>query len=359
MHARAFPDEPEMHDRGQKVGESAYVFDSHSGWPHIVEFRQTADQWLSNYPADHANDLLSRFQSKQDDQYTAAVFELSLHERLLGVDGRIKIEGLIPDSGKAADFALHIDGLGSIDVEAFSPPSTMDQSSENLKLVNQYVGTEKSSDFSIWLVAVHGELVDTPRRRTVTKWARRVLNQQSWEEADRRVQGNPVRRLPAEPLILGDCRIDAELLVRPPEFRKPQSCLGMPAAPAGSFRDDRRHSVLVERITAKIKAKKRELTSTPFVLAVNIHSFTSFYESDERRILHGCRDVGLNGIWTFADGRERSEHLRCSAIWFFHRVDEDHPAGRRNALCLNPFVKHDGRMAVLAEVADITVGLPD
>ena len=364
MRERAFPKEPEMHDRSRLVGEPAYVFDSHSGWSHIVKYRQIVEQRLMNYPEAEVAHLLSRFDVKDDSVYEAALFELFLHDLLRSVTDQIEIEGLIPDSEKHADFALRLGGYGEIHVEALSLRFALNSSAENLKLVNQYIGDILSSDFSICLGAVHGELSNTPPRRPVDNWTQRVLQAFSWEDADRRVRGNPERLIPIEPLVLDECQIDAWLLVRPPNQRTQQSCLGMPAMSANTFRYDTRvadtrtkiekkiEKKIGEKIEEKIEEKKRASTSTPFVLAVNVNNRMRPYEEKELEVLYGNADNGTGGVWRTSDGRPRETYTRCAAIWFFHQVDPLYPKGRHNALHLNSFVNHDERMAILAKAAE-------
>ena len=347
-----------MHYRSRRVGERAYTFDSHSRLEHIVKHRQCVEHWLLNYPEEHVGNLLSRFHAKDDSSYEAAVFELFLHDQLYTVADRLEVEGLISDSGKHADFVLHLNGHGAIDVEAMSLPWDMDLSSKNVKLVNQYVGEMKSSDFSIWFDQAQIALIDTPKRRIVQDWVNRVLGAHSWDEADRLVEADPERFLAIEPLILGGCRINAQLLVRLPEMRSLQSCLGMAATSTEGWHYDTRIAVTRNKILAKIKAKKRKRTSTPFILAVNINSFTFFNEEHERKILYGSREHQEDGVWAFADGRPRKEYSRCSAVWFFDRVGPLHSHGRRNAFYRNRFIDQDAGMATLAKVAENVVGLP-
>lgn len=354
MRPRAFPDEPEMHHRSRLVGERAYVFDSHSGLPHIVEYRQLVEQRLLNYPEAEAANLLSRFDVKDDSIYESASFELFLHDLLRSVTDQIEIEGLIPDSDKQADFVLRLGGYGEIHVEALSLPFALNTSDENLELVNQYVGGILSSDFSIYLSAVQGEFSHTPPRQPVDDWTQRALQAFSWEQADRRVRDNPGRLIPIEPLVLDECQIEASLLVRPPDERTEQSCLGMPATSANIFGYDTRVADTQKKIEKKIKAKKQAMTSTPFVLTVNVNNRMRPYEKKELEVLYGNGD---NGVWRTSDGHPRESYTRCAAIWFFHQVDPLYPRGRRNALYLNPDIDHDERMAILAKAAE-TRGAP-
>ena len=352
MRERAFPEEPEMHDRSRLVGERAYAFDSHSGRSHIVEYRRIVEQRLLNYPEAKVAHLLSRFDVKNDRVYEAALFELFLHDLLRSVTDQIEIEGLIPDSKKHADFALRLGSYGEIHVEALSLSFALNSSAENLKLVEQYIGDILSSDFSICLGAVHGELSNTPPRRPVDNWTQRVLQAFSWEDADCRVRDNPERLIPIEPLVLDECRIDAWLLVRPPDQRTQQSCLGMPAMSANTFRNDTRVADTRTKIEEKIEEKKRASTSTPFVLAVNVNNRMRPYEEKELEVLYGNADNGTGGVWRTSDGRPRETYTRCAAIWFFHQVDLSYPQGRRNALHLHPDINHDERMAILAKAAE-------
>ncbi len=352
MRERAFPEEPEMHERGIVSSESTYKYYSHSGHPEVVEYRRLTEEWLSHYPEEHLREFLRRFQGNDSQVHEAAFFELFLHNLLRSVTDQIEIEGLIPDSGKHADFVLRLGDYGEIHVEALSLLWPLDSSGENLKRVNQYVSNILSSDFSIWFGDVQGELSHTPPRKPVEDWTRRVLQAFSWEEADRLVRGNPERLISIEPLVLNECQIDARLLVRPPDARTPQSCLGMPATSANIFGYDTRVADTQEKIKTKIKTKKQAVTSTPFVLAVNVNNRMRPYEEKELEVLYGNADNGTGGVWRTSDGRPRETYTRCAAIWFFHQVDLSYPQGRRNALHLHPDINHDERMVILAKAAE-------
>ena len=352
MRERAFPEEPEMHERGIVSSESTYKYYSHSGHPEVVEYRRLTEEWLSRYPEEHLRDFLRRFQGNDSQVHEAAFFELFLHERLRVLCDEVEVESEIVDSGKRADFGLHLDGYGEIHIEALSLPWSLDSSDENLKRVNQYVSNIQSSDFSIWFGDVRGELSHTPPRKPVDDWTRRVLQTFSREEADRRVRGNPERLISIEPLVLDECQIDASLLVRPPDERTEQSCLGMPATSANIFGYDTRVADTQEKIKAKIKAKKQASTSTPFVLAINVNNRMRPYEEKELEVLYGNADKGTGGVWRTSDGRPRETYTRCAAIWFFHQVDLSYPQGRRNALHLHPDINHDERMVILAKAAE-------
>ena len=378
MRELAFPDEPEMHTRRIAIGESHYKYYSHSGRDEVVDYRRLAEVWLSEYPEDHLRDFLRQFRGKDAQNHASAFFELFLHERLRVLCDELKVERVIPDSGKQADFLLHYSDGSALAVEALSM-ETVESIDENVNLVNEWVRQLTSRDFKIWFGASDGHLSATPRKRPVQNWGRRVLSKYNWAQADEAVRATGQRLIPVEPLQLGDWVVQANLWVNLPEERTERECLTIHAGrTAGS---NEVPTILRQRITKKIKAKKSQRGSTPFILAVNVNDHMFDPGEEELEILHGfkphvrfttvrndgkpaelnLRGVfapdGTEGVWSTSDNKP--QYSRCSAIWFFHHVGVVCPRGTRQKLYLNPFVSHDFRTLALHHFATADVGLPD
>ena len=378
MRERAFPEEPEMHERRIEIGESTYRYYSHSGRPEVVEYRHLTEEWLSHYPEEHLRGFLRRFQGKDSQAHESAFFELFLHERLRVLCDKIEVEGEIVDSGKRADFVLHYNEGSALAVEALSLEPIERAEAPNVRLVNEWIRQLRSADFMIWLGESEGQLTSAPKKREVQGWAKRVLSEHSWEEADRLVRFTDDRRIPVEPLKLDGWSTQAKLWVNEPDKRTERECLAVLAGGTVGYYEVPK--VARERIEKKIRAKKAEQSSMPFVLAVNVNDQMLDLGEEELEILHGFkprilfrtavgggppvdpapRSVfspdGTEGVWSTPDNK--AQYDRCDAIWFFHQVGIVQPRGRRSALYLNPFVSHDFRMMALHHFATAGVALP-
>ena len=126
---------------------------------------------------------------------------------------KIEVEGTIADSGKCADFVLHYADGSAVAVEALSLEPIERAKAPNVRLVNAWIKELRSADFMICLSKSKGQLTSAPKKREVQGWAKRVLSEHSWEEADRRVRFTDDRRIPVEPLKLDGWSTQAKLWV--------------------------------------------------------------------------------------------------------------------------------------------------
>ena len=87
--------------------ESAFAYLSRSARPEAEQARQRIESWFARYPADAANELALRLQSRLDDQHRAAFFELLLHELLLRCGHPVAaIEPKLAHTWKSPDFLV-------------------------------------------------------------------------------------------------------------------------------------------------------------------------------------------------------------------------------------------------------------
>ena len=368
-----------MHERRIEIGESTYRYYSHSGRAKVVEYRRLTEEWLSHYPEEHLHRFLRRFQGKDSQAHESAFFELFLHEHLRALCDKIEVEGTIADSGKCADFVLHYADGSAVAVEALSLEPIERAKAPNVRLVNAWIKELRSADFMICLSKSKGQLTSAPKKREVQGWAKRVLSEHSWEEADRRVRFTDDRRILVEPLKLDGWSTQAKLWVNEPDKRTERECLAVLAS--GTVGHYEVPQVARDRIEKKIRAKKAEQSSMPFVLAVNVNDQMLDLGEEELEILHGFKPRilfrtavgggppvdpdpqsvfspdGTKGVWSTPDNK--AQYDRCAAIWFFHQVDVVCPRGRRSALYLNPFVSHGYRMKAFSRSVPADIALPD
>jgi hypothetical protein len=88
-------------------GEGLFTYLNRSNRPEAVRVRNLVDDWLSRYPIEHHDALVSRFRSNIDDQHRAAFFELFLHQFILRRGHKvIAIEPKLAHTTKSPDFLL-------------------------------------------------------------------------------------------------------------------------------------------------------------------------------------------------------------------------------------------------------------
>ena len=379
MRKRAFPSEPQMHQRRSEIGESLYDYYSHSGREEVVRYRDLPEKWLANYPQERHAEWLRRFQSKESDSHESAFFELFLHKYLRRFCDNIEIEGAISDSGMQADFVLHFGASESLALEALSLQPSEFVVDENVRRVNEYVRQVKSADFSIWFGKSEGVLEQAPRKSVVQQWARRVLVQHDWENANMTFQQTGELCLPVDRLRLDGWEVEAKVCLWTGHNREERGALGVLAGgQSGGYTVP---SVVRDKVLKKVLAKKRARTSVPFVLAVNVTDQMWSVGEEELQVLHGFKPRALIAPVTRADGtvaysgegvfssegtegvwstiQNESQYERCSAVWFFHQVGVVHPRGVRQALYLNPHSEHRFRTHVLQHYSIAGVGIPE
>ena len=274
---------------------------------------------------------------------------------------------------------MHFGDGGALAVEALSLQPTEGVVHENVSRVNEYVRQLKSADFSIWFGESVGVLKQAPPKRVVQKWAKQVLAQYRWEDANRLFQQTGELCLPVEPLRLDGWEIKAKVCLWPEDNREERHALGVLAG--GGVMYHTAPLSIRERIQKKLSAKKASKTAVPFVLAVNIADHLAKVGEEELEILFGFKphvqisatkgengtmdysgDLvfkpdGTEGVWAAADNA--SQYSRCDAIWFFHQVNAAHPTGTRQALYLNPYTEHEFRTRALDIFATAGVGVPE
>lgn len=379
MGERAFPSEPQMHERDIRPGETAYDFYTHSGLEHIIAYRKHVERWLANYPLQHQPALLRRLQSKKSDAHESAFFELFLHEYLRKLCDHVEVEGELPDSNKRADYVLHFEDGSAVAVEALSIQRKMGLVNENVRRVNEYIQEVKSSDFFIWLRESQGSLKQTPSKKEVQNWTRRVLTQLSWEKANEHAQHSGDRLIPVEPLKLKGWRVAADIYVKDVDDRTDREYSHITVEPGVTYYEVPR--AVRDKVLSKIRAKKSTPTTIPFVLAVNVTDRMWKPSEEELEVLYGYKHRpqitrieradgtkhyrsqglfspdGTEGVWSTV--QNKAQYGRCSAVWFFHQVDAARPRGTRQALYLNPHTDHGLRLQFLQHYATAGIGFPE
>ena len=113
-------DDKHRHYLGRSArSESDYSFLDRSALPNPKRIRNMLERWVSRYPAQQRNGIVSRMRrgkkGADQDQFVDAFFELFLHEFLWDTGGTINVEPEI--GGRHPDFAVSDKGFDYV-VEA-------------------------------------------------------------------------------------------------------------------------------------------------------------------------------------------------------------------------------------------------
>ena len=105
--SRLFDDKPRNYTKPARRAETTYSFLDRSSKPEFKRVRDMLERWVGRLPEKQQRDTISKMRhnppgSQQDEiQFNAALFELFLHEFLLGTGGEVVVEpmvdGLTPD----------------------------------------------------------------------------------------------------------------------------------------------------------------------------------------------------------------------------------------------------------------------
>ena len=84
--------------------ECEYPYLNRSARADIGRVRTQLESWFSRYPEKHADELVSRFRSKSDDQHRAALFELFMHDLLFFFFSSLEVHPSLPETPRRPEF---------------------------------------------------------------------------------------------------------------------------------------------------------------------------------------------------------------------------------------------------------------
>ena len=90
----------------KRATESLYHYLARSPDPHAAYIRNRLQIWFSKYPPDHSKDLRNRFRSADDPNHRGALFELFIHELLLGTGCKLEAHPTIENVPTTPDFLV-------------------------------------------------------------------------------------------------------------------------------------------------------------------------------------------------------------------------------------------------------------
>ncbi len=252
-------------------------------------------EWLGRYPAAERADLVRRFRSKRDDTYTAAAFELALHEALVGLGGALSVPP--PEqTGTRYDFDLVLDGAAAA-VEATLVTDDQDEDRRRRVRVEKLLDAlderrHPRLAVHIWDCRVNGErqpsfkrlrqdmldVLDSATEDEVAQWAGMVASRDyerlprwTYERDGSKVVFSPVPVTPGRaPIFFG------------PSFRGQVVDLNPPTAMQRITIGD----AMLLKIRAKA-AKRYEVGERPLILALAVTHWAGSDDFEVFRALLG------------------------------------------------------------------------
>ena len=88
-------------------GEPGFPYLNRSGRPEADRVRRLVDEWIARYPTSSRDNLVSRFQSLNDDAHHSAFFELFIHELVIAHGHKVvAVEPKLSHTAKSPDFLI-------------------------------------------------------------------------------------------------------------------------------------------------------------------------------------------------------------------------------------------------------------
>jgi len=151
MVESVFDDTPRTDARPARHDEGRFAFLNRSASVYFGHVRQLVEEWFSNVPLEHQPGLRGDLRA-DGDQFSAAFWELYLHEAYLRSGFNIEIHPEIPGTSTRPDFCLGKDG-GSFYLEAVSVGRDRKEIAEDKRLsqVHRVLADMKIKDYSLAL----------------------------------------------------------------------------------------------------------------------------------------------------------------------------------------------------------------
>ena len=328
---RLFDDGERTYEGRIDEGESFRSFLNRSAHPLASKLRDRCNDWLKDYSSDASEDdlkdFLARFSSNRNEQFSAASFELIMHQMLVRLGFSVSIHPDLHGSGSRPDFAATSDG-SRILVEAtvVNPHSHPSKLSPFERDVQHKLLRLELADFFASIDNIEGTLDRFLTRNELEREFRGFFNKHDPQEVSQLLDRYGDCVLPTRRFRFGDWALTVRLWPGTPglssEGRVIPWSLDTPVEPS------------VPHIQTKIKKKKRNYgqTATALVLAVNVHALEFSPMDHGRQILF---DAG--GIWN----PRRLSRSTVTAIVFFAYADLVSAPNTQACLFVKPTVNPD------------------
>ena len=255
-----------------RYAESHFAYLDRSARRSSVAVRELMESWYAQYPSHAQRQLRSRIRQRDDQQFTAAFFELYCHALLEYFGYHVTVLDAQGDSrSKTPDFLVVAASGQEFLLEATLASDVPKERAARLKLIDQAydaLNRVHSPDFFL-RVDVHGEAqspIPGKRLRARTEEFLATLN---WNDLS---DGRPLEKMPSFDFPHDGCTFTVAPIPKSAKSRGNADIrpLGMHGPGEGAWIDDR---APVKRAIEKKAGKYGEL-DRPFIVAVNALSST-------------------------------------------------------------------------------------
>lgn len=297
-------------------GEGTFEFLNRADGHYWQQVRVLLEGWFAHLPADAQPDLRARLRSRDDRQFSAAFFELYLHESLIRGDFRVECHPQVPNSPRRPDFLVR-SGSGSFYLEARSvSESDLDAAASN-RLARMYETLDRlnSPNFfvSVNVYSVGGSDIRSRKLRSLLEqW----LGGFDPDEVGRLYNQQGAGSLPELTWTDRDWKISFSVIPKKVDAR---GVIGL--RPLGAFGSGRAKSVdnvsPIRRALADKGSAYGEL-DYPFIVALRQQSvFAESYAINQA--LFGSEQVdmvmGSDGQWASHQGRAGDGFWLANGTW--------------------------------------------
>ena len=334
--------------------ESNYHFLNRSSWTLCARNRGLCEQWFAQYPAKAQRTLRNRFSSDNDDQHSAAYFELLVYELLRNLGGDLELEPTIPHQSGLPDFRA-TQGGQRFYIEAASSIArgVAYESDRNIQTIIDWINDIPNPDLEVSLSLYGDRLPHTPSRKAVCQPILDLMKRYGSVMLQEVSQTQTNRERPIVTIVLSnELQLTVTLHAKPLEHRGDPTGHTIAAGPGGRVNDV--VPSLVNTVKAKAHKHAAAAQDAPLVVALSVIETSFDMRTSPRDLLFGRpHDIGRDGtivarsgiarqgesVWYGRDGKPRREDL--AAVWIFVNAQSTFstPAGSGNCLFLNPF--HD------------------
>ena len=184
--------------------------------------REVLEALFVHYPDEHRSEFVSRFQSDNDVQFTASVFELYLHELLVQLGYSVEIHrGSESEQGRRPDFYVTSRETEGTYIEAVVATGLSDQERGAISRKNAVydaINTVDSPDFFLWLT-VRGTPETAPPQRSLRLFLEEWLGSLDYDKLCESYESRRLGGMPRQHFSHAGWRIEFAPIPKSPDRR--------------------------------------------------------------------------------------------------------------------------------------------
>ncbi len=371
--------------------ENDFEYLDRSGRVEAERIRQFLNEWISKFPKEEAEELVSRITSSDPKAFKSATFEIVLFALITNMGASLEIHPVLENgSKKRPDFLVSFPNGNQFYLEAVLASEFNEQelaAEKRKNIVLDKIDEIESPDFILGIDA-SGNPMSPPSGKKLCRDLKKWLASLDVEGVDAELERRGLDRVPVMPWAHDGWKIKFEAFPKRPEKRgeKGKKVIGMQS---GDVRWANSWEPI--RDAVKHKGSRYGVPNKPFVIAVNAEVPTLGHV-DHMQALFGQEQYVFdrnnpergpkfsrapNGA--LVDPSGQPQYTRVSGVWIFSDLSPWNLGVRSGTLYFNPWAEHqlsedlrqvnyaqadsDGRMswhdkATLAEILELETGWP-